>query len=192
MDESVRAALSAGARVLYDGQWWEVAELAPPSVLLAAAGALRRVSVSHLLAAEGTRLGEADAPAWEGPLRLAGLDDTELAGLGERVAHVREACTGYRHGSPELAQQGEPRPEYAPGTGKLQRYRAKATELGVGVRTVRRWAADLDRYGPAGLVDSRRARQQAPGGGADSRWLQTARTVLAEHADASTPTQDLV
>jgi transposase InsO family protein len=192
VDESVRAALSAGTTVLYDGQWWEVAELAPPSVLLAAAGALRRVSVSHLLAAEGTRLGEADAPAWEGILRLAGLDGTELAGLRERVAHVREACTGYRHGSPELAQQGEPRPEYAPGAGKLQRYRAKAAELGVGVRTVRRWAADLDRYGPAGLVDSRRARQQAPGGGADSRWLAMARTVLAEHADASTPTQDLV
>lgn len=63
MDESVRAALGAGTRVLYDGQWWEVAELAPPSVLLAAAGTVRRVSISHLLAAEGTRLGEADAPA---------------------------------------------------------------------------------------------------------------------------------
>jgi transposase InsO family protein len=192
VDESVRAALGAGTTVLYDGQLWEVAELAPPSVLLAAAGTLRRVSVSHLLAAEGTRLGEANAPAWEGTLRLAGLDDAELAGLRERVAHVREACTGYRHGSPELAQPGEPRPEYAPGTSKLQRYQAKADELGVGVRTVRRWAADLDRYGPAGLADSRRGRRQAPAGGADSRWLQMARTVLAEHADASTPTQDLV
>ena len=105
---------------------------------------------------------------------------------------MREACTCYRRGSPELAQPGEPRPEYSPGTSKLQRYQAKAAELGVGVRTVRRWAADLDRHDPAGLVDSRRARQQAPGDGADSRWLQMARTVLAEHADASTPTQDLV
>jgi transposase InsO family protein len=192
VDESVRAALGAGTTVLYDGQRWEIAELTPPSVLLAAAGALRRVSISHLLAAECTRLDEANAPAWQASLRLAGLDDTELAGLRERVAHVREACTGYRHGSPELAQPGEPQPEYAPGTSKLQRYQAKAAELGVGVRTVSRRAADLDRYGPAGLVDSRRARRQAPGGGADSRWLQTARTVLAEHADASTPTQDLV
>ncbi|HET6191005.1 MAG TPA: hypothetical protein VFE59_28870 [Trebonia sp.] len=32
MDESVRAALGAGSSVFYDGQWWEVAELAPPSV----------------------------------------------------------------------------------------------------------------------------------------------------------------
>ena len=46
--------------------------------------------------------------------------------------------------------------------------------------------------GPTGLVDSRRARRQAPGGGADGRLLHVARTVLAEHADTSTPTQDLV
>jgi len=68
---------------------------------------------------------------------------------------VREVCTGYRHGSPDLALPGEPRPGYAPGTGKLQRYQAKAAELRVGVRTIRRWAAALEREGPAGLVDDR-------------------------------------
>ena len=68
---------------------------------------------------------------------LAGLGSAELAQLRERVAHVREACTGYRSGSPDLALPGEPRPEYAPGAGKLQRYQAKAAELQVGVRTVR-------------------------------------------------------
>ncbi len=60
MDDGMRAALSAGARVVYDGQLWDVAELTPPSVLLAGlAGGLRRVSISHLLAAPGTRVGEA-------------------------------------------------------------------------------------------------------------------------------------
>ncbi|HUY44207.1 MAG TPA: hypothetical protein VMV92_00555 [Streptosporangiaceae bacterium] len=192
MGDAARTPLGAGARVLYDGQWWEVAELAPPGVLLAAAGELRRVSISHLLAAAGTRLGEEEIPALESELRLAGLDDTKLAGLRERVAHVREACTGYRSGCADVALPGEPRPEYAPGTGKLQRYRAKAAELGVGVRSVRRWAADLDRYGPAGLADARRVRQQAPEGGADDRWLEMARVVLAEHTDASTPTRDMI
>jgi transposase InsO family protein len=105
---------------------------------------------------------------------------------------VREACTGYRRGSPALALPGEPRPEYAPGAGRLQRYRAKAAELQVGVRTVERWAARLERDGPAGLADERHLRRRAPQGGADARWLAMARTVLAEHADASTPTQDLV
>ncbi len=49
MNEGRRAAVNAGASVVYDGQRWEVAELTPPSVLLAgAAGELRRVSISHL------------------------------------------------------------------------------------------------------------------------------------------------
>jgi transposase InsO family protein len=191
----MRAALSAGASVVYDGQAWEVAELSPPGVLLAgASGELRRVSISHLLAAPGTRVSgtrDRDGGLDAGTV-LSGLDDAELARLRERVAHVREVCTGYRRGSPDLALPGEPRPEYAPGTGKLQRYQAKAAELRVGVRTIRRWAAALERYGPAGLVDDRWRRCQAPGGGADDRWLAMARTVLAEHTDASTPTQDLV
>jgi hypothetical protein len=59
MDDGMRTRLSAGARVTYDGQEWEIAELTPPSVLLAGpAGRLRRVSISHLLAAPGTRVGD--------------------------------------------------------------------------------------------------------------------------------------
>lgn len=195
MDDGMRAALSAGDRVVYDGQLWDVAELAPPSVLLAGpAGELRRVSISHLLAAPGTRVGEADGGdgVMSAGTVLAGLDSAELARLRERVAHVREACTGYRSGSPDLGLPGEPRPQYAAGTGKLQRYQAKAAELQVGVRTIRRWAASLERDGPAGLADDRWRRHQAPEGGADARWLAMARTVLDEHTDASTPTQDLI
>ena len=194
-DDGIHTRLSAGARVTYDGQAWEVAELAPPSVLLAgAAGELRRVSISHLLAVPGTRIGDGSGAEREpyAGLVLASLGSGELARLRDRVAHVREACTGYRSGSPGLALPGEPRPEYAPGAGKLQRYQAKAAEMQVGVRTVERWAARLERYGPAGLVDERHLRGRSPQGGADARWLEMARTVLAEHTDASTPTQDLI
>jgi len=35
MDDGTRSRLSADARVTYDWQAWEVAELTPPSVLLA-------------------------------------------------------------------------------------------------------------------------------------------------------------
>jgi hypothetical protein len=65
----------ADTRISYDvvlRLLWEIAELTPPSVLLATAAELRRVSISHLLAAPGTRIGEAEAPAWEADLRLAG------------------------------------------------------------------------------------------------------------------------
>src|SRR5260221_3359270 len=37
MDDSTRSQLSAGARVTYDGQGWEVAELAPARLLVARA-----------------------------------------------------------------------------------------------------------------------------------------------------------
>ena len=63
MDDSMRPRLSAGARVTYDGQEWEIAELTPPSVLLAGpAGGLRRVSISHLLAVSGAA--SHAYPAW--------------------------------------------------------------------------------------------------------------------------------
>jgi transposase InsO family protein len=194
VDEGTRAALSPGGGVVYDGQQWEVAGLTPPGVLLAGpAGELRRVSISHLLAAPGTRVsGARDGDGIDAGTVVSSLDDAELTRLRERVAHVREACTGYRNGSPELALPGEPRPEYALGTGKLQRYQAKAAELQVGLRTIRRWAAALEERGPAGLIDGRWRRYQSPGGWADARWLAMARTVLAEHTDASTPTKELI
>ena len=96
--------------------------------------------------------------------------------------------------APELALPGEPRPEYAPGyRASSSGTRPRPPSCGVGVRTIRRWAAALERDGPAGLVDDRWRRCQAPLAGADDRagWTM-ARQVLAEHTDASTPTQDLV
>jgi transposase InsO family protein len=165
VDDNAHATLAAGTSLVYEGQRWEVAELTPPSVLLSGAtGELRRVSIGHLLAAPGAQLQETSSQdrGDSATTRLAGLGRAELAQLRERVAHVREACTGYRSGSPELALPGEPRPQYAPGTGMLHRYQAKAAELGIGVRTLRRWAASLDRDGPAGLVDARRLRRRAP------------------------------
>ncbi len=191
MDDLARFPLHAGANVVYDGQTWDVAELAPPGLLLERPGELRRVSISHLLSAPGMRLGDAGESSAGGGL-LAGLDSGGLAEVRDRAAHVREACTGYRSGSPELALPGEPRPEYGPGTSLVQRYCAKAAELGVGERTIRPWAAELEASGPEWLVDARRLRRRAPEGGADARRRETARAVLAEHAEESTPTRGLV
>jgi hypothetical protein len=162
VDDSTRAALSAGAHVAYDGQRWEIAELSPPSVLLSGpAGELRRVTISHLAAVGSaviTRPGSGgDSP--DTGAALSGLDSGELARLRERVAHVREACTGYRSGSPELAQPGGPRPEYGPGTGKLQRYQAKAAELRLGVRTIR--CPDRPAHGPCCRRSARARRRSA-------------------------------
>ena len=58
--------------------------------------------------------------------------------------------------------------------------------------TVRRmiWRFEAER--PEGLIDRRKQRRRDPLAGADARWLDMARRVLAEHTEASTPTQDLI
>lgn len=190
-----RSRLAVGARVAYDGRVWRVVELSPPEVLLDdAAGELRRVDVGHLLAGPGSRVlpgdGAADQPGVG--VGLAGLAAAERERLRERAGHVREVLTGYRWGDAELAQEGEPRPQYGPGTARLERYRAKAAELNVSERTVRRWVHRFATDGPAGLLDERTQRGRTALADADPRWVAAARAVLADHTDASTPTQNLV
>jgi hypothetical protein len=193
VSECLRGLLAVGARLAHDGQWWQVAELNGPDVLLSAASGVRRVSAGHLLADPSTRLdGAPVGPVGSTGAELAGLGETELAELRERVAHVQEVRTGFRRGCAELAAAGEPRPEYAPGVPMLDRYAAKAAEIRVGVSTLRRWVKDFGDRGPAGLADYRRRRRRQPLAGADPRWLETARQVLASRTDASRPTQDLV
>jgi len=193
VSETLRGLLAVGTRLAHDGQWWQVAELDGPDVLLSGASGVRRVSAGHLLADPSTRLdGAPAAPVGSTGAELTGLGEAELAQLRERVAHVQEVRTGFRRGCAELAAAGEPRPEYAPGVPMLDRYAAKAAEIGVGVSTLRRWVKDFGDHGPAGLADDRRRRRRQPLAGADPRWLDTARQVLADHTDASRPTQDLV
>ncbi len=188
-----QVSLAVGVRLAYDGQVWEVRELSVPGVLLASpTGAVRQVDVGFLLAHPSTRLAEA-AEAVEGVgAPLGGLSESERAELAARIGHVQEVRTGFRRGCDALALPGEPRAAYAPGTAKLARYEAKAAELDVGVSTVRRWVHAFEAEGPAGLVDDRRHRAKAALGRADTRWVDTARAVLAEHTRVSTPTQDLI
>jgi transposase InsO family protein len=193
VSESLRGLLAVGARLAHEGQWWQVAEIDGPHVVLSGAAGVRRVSAGHLLADPSTRLDKAPAgPAAGAGAELAGLDEEGLAQLRERVAHVQEVRTGFRRGCAELAADGEPRPEYRPGVPMLDRYAAKAAEIGVGVSTLRRWVKDFTERGPAGLADDRRRRSRPPLAGADPRWLEMARRVLAEHTEASRPTQDLI
>jgi transposase InsO family protein len=193
VSEDLHALLAVGIRLAYDGQWWQVTELDGPHVLLASPAGVRRVSAGHLLADPSTRLPEAPGGAVGGVgAELAGLGQAELAGLRARVAHVQEVRTGFRRGCAELAAENEPRSEYAPGVPLLARYAAKAAEIGVGVSTLRRWVKEFEERGPAGLADDRWRRRRAPLAGADPRWLEMARRVLAEHTEASKPTQDLI
>lgn len=133
-------------------------------------------------------------PQWEAiGAVFAGLGEHQARALAERLAHVREAVTGYACGFAQLAGPGEPRPQYDPGLPVMQRFAAKAAELGVSVRTMQRWAARLAAHGAVGLVDGRERERAADVlAGVDARWIEVCVRVLAEHTDASRPTAKLV
>jgi hypothetical protein len=127
VSESLRGLLAEGTRLAHDGQWWQVAELNGPDVLLSGASGVRRVSAGHLLAGPSTRLDGAPAgPVGSTGAELAGLGETELGELRERVAHVQEVRTGFRRGCAELAAAGEPLkqsgspPEWPPAAGRCE------------------------------------------------------------------------
>jgi hypothetical protein len=184
------AALAVGAEVGFDGIVWRVVAWEGPGVvLLDGAQQSRRVEVGDLLsrAVFGGPAGAETAGA-----ALSGLTKSQRSELARRVEHVQEVLTGFRRGDVALALPGEPRAPFGPGGGMMARYRAKASELDTSVMTVRRMVSRFAEAGPAGLIDRRWTRGGDPFGGVDPRWLAMVHTVLAEHAEASTPTRQLV
>src|SRR5260370_5158871 len=159
------ARIAIGTRLLRDGEMCEVIALeAAEAVIVGSRGLAARVRSADLLqpaGQAGPRLADApgeQAPAGEPPgVLLGAAGGAALADARERAGHVREILSGYRSGSGELAGPGEPRPQYAPGVPLMQRYEAKAGELGVTSRPVRRWAGRYRDLGGAGLVDGRAA-----------------------------------
>ena len=186
MNELV-ATLTVGARLRHDGETFQVVDFAGRRITLqSAAGRERQVEIGWLLGHPstellGARLVPAPLPA-VGP-EFAALTESEHAALAERAAHVREVLSGYRSGSAELAAPGEPRPVYDPTVPRMTRYQAKAAELGVDERTVRRWVKAYQQDGAAGLLDGREAASPTPLPG-----LILAGWTCAERSSRSTPT----
>lgn len=186
--------VEVGMRLAHDGELWTVDGMETGCVVLAGPrGARKRVATATLLADASTKVIGAieGAPSPMGSL-LDDLTDAERSQLLERLGHVREVLTGYRSGSADLAEPGEPRPEFDPSLPQKGRYRAKAAELGVGLRTVERWVAAVRGAGPIGLIDGRSVRTADPLSSVDARWVEMCRTVLVEHVDASRPTKQLL
>ena len=186
--------ITTGTRLVWDGETWTVAGIEAGRLLLTSArGKVLLADTAAVLAGPVAGLPGTggDEPAACGPL-LDSLTAAERGELAGRLRHLREVLTGYASGSPDLAEPGEPRPGYDPSLPLLDRYQAKAAELGVSRRTVQRWTAALQESGPAGVADGRSQRAADVLGGVDERWVEMCRLVLAEHTEASRPTQELV
>ena len=194
--------LGVGTRFRYDGETVEVVEMAATTagnevVLKDGRGLLLRVSLRELLFSDRAAVvpdhaGPATDDAEEiASVVLSQLHEDERRKILERAGHVREVLTGYRSGCRELAGEGEPRPEYAPGRPLEAKYAAKAAELGVAARSVRRWVAEFREHGEAGLAPkkgpARKSRVTA-----DDRWVETALEVMVEHTRESKPSRTMV
>ena len=181
-----------GSRLFYCGDVVEVVEFDHLGVTIrnTRTGEFSAVSVGRL-AAQAQTEGTAVPDAAEGAgLLLASQTSKQLEEISERAGHIRELITGFRSGFMQGATAGEPRPEYAPGRPVAERELAKAAELGVSVRTVRRWVTAYREGGEAALIDCRALGNRR--GQVDSRWEAMVREVLADCVAASTPTRSAV
>jgi len=187
--------LRPGLPLRFDGEQFTVAEIEGRRVLLRGTGAAgvpswRQVDTAVLLSHPSTRiLVDAPEPQTAVGSVLGALTAAEDDALTVRYRHVQEVRTGYQLGCAELALEGEPRPEYAPGVPMMRRYAAKAAELGVGESTIRRWVSQAE-AGPAGLVRERPVRDVLDR--ADPRWVDAARGVIARYVTASRPVRGLL
>lgn len=196
--------LGVGTRVLYDGELLEIAEMhagrsGTEAVLRSCQGqgGIVRVALQELLTSRRASLVadtpgvSADDPGDPADVVLSAMSESERAIVAERAANVREVLTGFRSGAVELAAPGEPRPPYDSRNTLTARYEAKATELGVSLRTVTQWVADFRRHGEAGLARSAVSRQK-PLGVVDERWVEAALEVMVEHTEQSRPSRSMV
>ncbi len=128
-----------------------------------------------------------DADENDPGLVLAGLSPAEKAKVAERAGHVREVLSGFRSGHADTGVDGEPRADYGPEVAMKDRYRAKAAELGVSVRTVEYWIASYRAAGEAGLVDDRVRKGRRTS--VDPRWDAAVRAEMAAGVSDSTPSR---
>ncbi len=143
---------------------------------------------SYLLASAGFAVIDAAvAPDLEPFGLLDGLPEDVLAAAREWQRHLQETETGL----PSDAMPGAaPRPEYDPAATTLRQRRvAKASELGVGLRTVERMRARYAQQGLWGLVDQRATRVWVATGQADARLVAVAREVITAETAISTGTR---
>ncbi len=179
-------AVCPGSRFAFDGEIVEVTGFEGTRVTLRdARDHWRTLSLAGFLARAVPLEAPGGRPAPAGPL-LAGLPGAEQSAVTVRAGHVRELLTGYRSGTAEVARPGEPRPDYDPARPLGGRQEAKARELGVSGRTIRRWVRAYRDGGETGLADARRVSGRRLE--LDPRWEQACRTVVAGQVGASTPT----
>jgi putative transposase len=183
------AVLRPGDRVRYHGADHVVVALAGTSVRLRSDDGVQSVVViAYLMACpefsvvNGESLSEVESFGL-----LDGLPAKVLQDAREWERHLVEVETGL---PPNPSLGTEPRPGFdAVTTSVADRDRAKATELGVSLRTIQIPRARYAAQGVRGLVDQRAVRQYGATGRADARLVAAVRELVDAETDTSTGTR---
>jgi transposase InsO family protein len=192
--------IGVGTRFSYDGEVVEIIEVlttpAGNEVVLKVVRdlSIRRMALRELLNSRNAQvIPDGPGPGADDDVETAGvvlaqLSDVELAEIAARAEHVREVLTGYKSGHSNLPQRDEPRPEFDPHLPLEAKYTAKAAELAVTDRTIKRWVRAYRQLGLAGLANETADQPTRT----DGRWIETALEVMVEHTDQSRPSQTMV
>lgn len=184
-----RSVLRLGDWVVFDGDEHVVVGLSGTSVRLRAdTGVEQVVLAAHLMGAvDFTVLDAAPRPAVE-PFGMLDALPADVVAAAERWReHVVEVDTGLPPNPPAGAR---PRDGYDPAVTSLaERQRAKAAELGVGLRTIEGKRARYAAQGLWGLVDRRVTRTFEMTGQADPRLVEVIEEMLDAETGQSTGTR---
>jgi len=169
--------VTTGTKFWMDGDIWTVHQFVDGDVILMSGDQLTRVSTAHLarharpVDTEPRDLERPDSDAI--PVVLSSLPTEVLRELEARAAHMRQL-------SEPVANAGE----------TTKRIAAKAAELGVSEKTIRRWKAAYDAVGVVGLVDVRLRKESRST--VDPLWDEACLAELRRHTDRSTPTKGAI
>ena len=190
--------VGVGTRFIYDGEMVTIVEMFPSAhgneVLVANSSGKQRfwMALRELLASgRASIVSDDDGPRSDDAVEVASvvlsnLTEAARAIVSEMADHVREVLTGYKSGTAELGLEGEPHPQFLPRLSVGERCHAKADELHVSERTVRRWISRYQTHGEAGLATLRKGE---PFGWADQRWVTAAAEIMVEHNALSKPSR---
>jgi hypothetical protein len=179
-----------GSRILFEGTEHQVVAIRGNVVsLLDTDHRPAAVLLSHLLSSDGFAVLDGPARALLAPSGLLdGLSEEERAKARWWEGHLLEVETG-RHPDPSRPV----RPEYDPALPLADRQQEKVRELTaqehpVSFRRMERMRRRYREAGLWGLVDKRGFKVTAPVPDVDSRILDAAVEIIAEHHDGSTTT----
>ncbi|HVX70230.1 MAG TPA: Mu transposase C-terminal domain-containing protein [Mycobacteriales bacterium] len=187
---SLASTLRTGATVRFDGDTHQVVALDGTCATLHGRSGHRQVIRTSMLLSDpsfaagdgATAVGASSVGAL-----MTNVEPAILAEARERAAHLEEVLNGLPR--PDNPNATVPRPQYEPDRPKRDRVLAKAQELGVNEKTLRRWLVAYRDRGIEGLVDHRRTRQGTRGADIDPKWVDAVRDVIDDHIDLSRPTK---